>query len=223
METEIQRGVKTDRKKDCIYVFSTQATNMLKELQNTTSMKQNAKNQLSQLQQTYTSMNGITNMGNLVPNLRSNSNLPNDLSSLYNGSQTAVVRSKINQMSSALNGMSPNQAMQYLRRQEQIKAASDGVMTESIYNNQMRELQNMEQLTAAIKSASTPKEIADLQARIQTAQGEIQAEQEKINLIKIAQDSQQKLLDMQKQQVAKNSFYGNSDKTHNYPFPKITN
>lgn len=202
---------------------TTQSANMLKELQNAASMLQNAKNQLNQLQQTYQSMNGLTNMGNLVPSLRSNSNLPNDLSSLYNGSQTAAVRSKINQMSSALNGMSPNQAMQYLRQQEQIKAASDSVMTESIYNNQMRELQNMEQLTAAINSASTPKEIADLQARIQTAQGEIQAEQEKINLIKMAQDSQQKLLEMQKQQISRQSLYGDSDTTNHYPSPKITN
>ncbi|XDJ36617.1 MAG: type IV secretion system protein (plasmid) [Burkholderia sp.] len=65
----------------------------------------------------------------------------------------------------------------------------------------MRELNDIQALTDQINKTTTPKQIMDLQARIQTAQGAIQGEQAKLQLMAMAQQAQDKLLKAQQEEA----------------------
>ncbi|MDC9184887.1 type IV secretion system protein [Escherichia coli] len=54
-------------------------------------------------------------------------------------------------------------------------------MAQNAYNNEMAELNNIQELTNQIDSTTDMKQIADLQARIQTAQGAIQGSKRSCN------------------------------------------
>ncbi|MES3191869.1 type IV secretion system protein [Escherichia coli] len=88
------------------------------------------------------------------------------------------------------------------------KGAYDRVMAQNAYNNEMAELNNIQELTNQIDSTTDMKQIADLQARIQTAQGAIQGEQTKLQLMAMLQTSQDKILQEQKQYAQKRFVLG---------------
>ena len=81
-------------------------------------------------------------------------------------------------------------------------------MAQNAYNNEMAELNNIQELTNQIDSTTDMKQIADLQARIQTAQGAIQGEQTKLQLMAMLQTSQDKILQEQKQYAQKRFVLG---------------
>jgi type IV secretion system protein VirB5 len=90
-------------------------------------------------------------------------------------------------------------------------------MTEQAYDNQMRELNDMQTLTQQIGQATTQKQIEDLQARIQTAQGAIHGEQTKLQLMAMGQQAQQQLLQQQKAVAQKRYLLGDDDEQNQAP------
>ncbi|WP_225776484.1 type IV secretion system protein [Pseudomonas sp. Marseille-Q5115] len=165
----------------------------------------NLKEQLSTQQGMYGAMTGASGMGGLLPNSTSTykENLPQDASTIYSDATNgnSSIANDASSMSSKFDdqiaGMDKTEALDFVQKQVKEKGAYDRVMTENAYNNQMRELDDIQTLTEQIDSTTSQKEISDLQARISTAQGAIQAEQTKVNLMSMMQSSQDKILEQQ--------------------------
>ena len=79
-------------------------------------------------------------------------------------------------------------------------------MGEEAYDATIARLTNLEGLAAQIDSQTDSKQILDLQARIQTEQGAIQNEQTKLQLMSMLQQSEQGLIEAQKDAVTHDVF-----------------
>lgn len=90
-------------------------------------------------------------------------------------------------------------------------------MTEQAYNNQMQELNDMQTLTQQIGQATTQKQIDDLQARIQTAQGSIQGKQTKLRLMAMGQQEQQQSLEQQRDVAQRRYLIGDPTESNQAP------
>lgn len=164
------------------------------------------KAQLEQQKRMYESLSGSGNYGAMLSNGAQTiqNNLPEDWTTVYNdamgsSSMSGEATSMQGAFDSKINNMSRADALAYANKQLREKGAYDRVMAQKAYNNQMRELEDIQTLTASIDTTTSQKEISDLQARIQTAQGTIQGEQAKLQLMAMLQKSQDKMLEQQKE------------------------
>lgn len=188
------------------------------------------KRQVQSLQSQYEALTGSSGIGGFLSGspgiLRQN--LPENWKNVYAdalGGQSGITGpavSMTDQFKQRINSMPAGQALALIEKKRQRKGAYDRVMAARAYNNQMRELDNMTALTQQINSATSMKEIADLQARIQTAQGTIQAEQVKLQLMAMLQESQDKLLRMQQGEAEENYLVGDALQGGSWNFPDIT-
>lgn len=174
------------------------------------------KNQLLVQKQTYESLAHTTNLGSLLDTATSDliGNLPSNWQSVYNdalnsnSSITGSVSSMVNQYNDQIDNMSPRDAISYINKQMAEKGAVDRSMATKAYDNEMAELDDMQDLQQQIATTADTKSIADLQARIQTAQGAVQGEQAKLKLMSMLQDSEDKIYQQQKDRAADNLNYG---------------
>jgi len=188
----------------------------------------NLKEQLSTQQGMYGAMTGSSGMGGMLPDSTSTyqQNLPEDWNKVYadamnsNSSVTGDAQSMLSQYDSEIEGMDRIEAMDYVNQRLREKGAYDRVVAQKAYNNQMRELEDIQALTDRIDSTTSQKEISDLQARISTAQGAIQGEQTKIQLMAVLQESQNKLLEQQQKKAVDRWLLGEPG---NNTSPDITN
>lgn len=164
------------------------------------------KAQLEQQKRMYESLSGSSGFGSMLSNSAQTiqNNLPEDWTTVYEDAMgSSTMRGDATSMQgvfdSKINNMSRAEALAYANKQLREKGAYDRVMAQKAYNNQMRELEDIKTLTASIDSTTSQKEISDLQARIQTAQGTIQGEQAKLQLMAMLQKSQDKMLEQQKE------------------------
>ncbi|EPO2651014.1 type IV secretion system protein, partial [Escherichia coli] len=141
-------------------------------------------------------------------------NLPSDWTQVYSDAMnsssgiTSSAQSMLKEFQSQIDGMNRSEAMSFIKQKLAEKGAYDRVMAQNAYNNEMAELNNIQELTNQIDSTTDMKQIADLQARIQTAQGAIQGEQTKLQLMAMLQTSQDKILQEQKQYAQKRFVLG---------------
>lgn len=187
------------------------------------------KSQLTQQEQQYQALTGSTGIGNLLSGDTSllKQNLPSNWTTVYgdalnSGSSGYNSRSTeiVNAIKSKVDGMGRTDALDYATQQDEQKGATDRAMGEQAYDNEMAELNNIQSLTDQIDSTTTPKEIADLQARVATAQGSIQAEQTKLNLMASLQKSQDKINQQQQAEAVRRYTIGNAD--DDFTAPNIT-
>lgn len=199
--------------------FAQTAENFLKEIEN-------AKAQLRQAETQYAAITGSAgSYSSLLPtsitSLRNN--LPTNWNSVYsdamnsNSSVSGSASSILSQFDSQIRSMGRGDALTFIDKQLHQKGAYDRAMTEQAYNNQMQELNDMQTLTQQIGQATTQKQINDLQARIQTAQGSIQGEQAKLRLMAMGQQAQQQLLQQQKEIAQKRYLIGDDDEPNKAP------
>ncbi|EEE1025483.1 type IV secretion system protein [Salmonella enterica subsp. enterica serovar Miami] len=180
------------------------------------------KQQLATQKATYESLAKTTDIGNLLGSSTSAiaKNLPADWRKVYSdamnstSSVTGDVQSMVGDFNSEVDDMNPSDAIKTLNKKLAEKGAYDRVIAEKAYNNQMQELSDMQELTEQISTTKDVKEVADLQARIQTAQGAIQGEQAKLKLMSMLQESQDKLYEAQRERAVGNFIYG-TDGGHN--------
>src|SRR3546814_11577657 len=78
-------------------------------------------------------------------------------------------------------------------------------MSERAYDSMTRRLANVDALQNKINQTTNPKEIAELQARIQIEQANIQAEQTRIQLASKPLDAERTLLQARAQQIGRAS------------------
>ncbi|MDU9036981.1 type IV secretion system protein [Pseudomonas corrugata] len=183
-----------------------------------------AKAQLEQQKRMYESLSGASGFGRLLSNSAQTiqDNLPEDWTTVYNdamgsSSMSGDATSMQEAFDSKINNMSRAEALAYANKQLREKGAYDRVMAQKAYNNQMRELEDIQTLTARIDTTTSQKEISDLQARIQTAQGTIQGEQAKLQLMAMLQKSQDKMLDQQKELAVRRYSIGTEDDDNTAP------
>lgn len=188
------------------------------------------KNQVDQMRMQYKALTGSFGAGNFLPNAigEAANSLPRDWQGVYGdatGGSSPYASQADNMMGrfkAKIANMTPTQALDYVQRQRQQKGAYDRVMTQKVYDDQQRDLSNLQRLTSQIDSASSLKDISDLQARISTAQGTIQAEQQKLQAMAMLQKAQDKILQAQQEQVDNKYLYGNGLNDGNWSFPDIT-
>ena len=182
--------------------------------------------ELQQLQQQYDAVTGsVGNYQNMLPTSLASlrNNLPANWTQVYsdamnsNSSISGSASSILSQFDSQIRGMGRLEAVQFISQKLREKGAYDRAMTEQAYNNQMRELNDMQALTNQIGSAGTEKQILDLQARIQTAQGAIHGEQAKLALMAMGQRSQQQLLEQQESLARKRYVLGDDNEPNSAP------
>lgn len=151
-------------------------------------------------------------------------NLPSNWSQVYgdalNGGTSGYntrTTQIINAVKSRIDSMGRSDALDYANSQVEAKGATDRAMGEQAYNNEMAELNNIQSLTNQIDATSTPKQIADLQARISTARGAIEAEQTKLNLMSSLQKSQDKILEQQQTEAVRRYTIGTASDDNTAP------
>ncbi|MFP3558185.1 type IV secretion system protein [Paraburkholderia sp. SIMBA_049] len=182
--------------------------------------------QLDQARQQYEAMSGtIGSYQNMLPTSISTlrNNLPQNWSQVYSDAMNSTssvsgsASSILSQFDSQIRSMGRGDALTFIDQQLHAKGAYDRAMTEQAYDNQMRELNDMQSLTQQIGQATTQKQIEDLQARIQTAHGAINGEQTKLQLMAMGQQAQQQLLQQQKAVAQKRYLIGDDDEQNQAP------
>ncbi|EEM0307392.1 type IV secretion system protein [Salmonella enterica subsp. enterica serovar Oranienburg] len=191
-------------------------TSLAKTLEEMANQLDQLKQQLATQKATYESLAKTTNIGDLLDTSTSSlaNNLPDDWQKVYSdamnssSSVTGSVNSMMNKVNNEIDDLSPADALKLMNQRLSEKGAYDRVVAEKAYNNQMQELSDMQALTDQISTTKDVKEIADLQARIQTAQGAIQGEQAKLNLMSMLQDAQDKIYEQQRERAVRRNNYG---------------
>lgn len=171
----------------------------------------NLKNQLTQQMNMLKSMTGSNGYGALLGNTSGSIKqlLPSDWGNVYDdatssGSSFAGAASNLtSSFNGKVDGMSRLQGLQYTMQQMQSKGAYDRSMTQNVYNDQMQELNELDSLQNEIDTTTSVKDTADLQARIQTLQGQIQAQDTKLKMMAMLQQSQDKLISAQREEAAR--------------------
>lgn len=184
------------------------------------------KAQLDQARQQYEAMSGtIGSYQNMLPTSTSTlrNNLPHNWSQVYSDAMNSTssvsgsASSILSQFDNQIRGMGRGDALKFIDQKLHEKGAYDRAMTEQAYDNQMRELNDMQSLTQQIGQATTQKQIQDLQARIQTAQGAIHGEQAKLQLMAMGQQAQEQILRQQQSIAQKRYLLGDDSEGNTAP------
>lgn len=168
--------------------------------------------QVKQLETTYKSLTGSSGIGSLFDNSSLKSLLPSDWQNVYesvsNGGYSGIsgtVSSIISSEKSKVSGTLPD-ALSSLESRMSQKAAYDKSLGESAYKSALQRLDSIEKMIQQIDEETDPKEIMDLQARIQGEQASIQNEQTKIQLMAMLQKAEDGLISQQKKEVWNKAF-----------------
>jgi len=180
-------------------------TQLIQQVQVMESQLQTAQKDLSQAQQAYQSMTGSRGMQNLLSGTVRNY-LPADWSqvvSAVNGTSStygvlsAGIQTNISANAvlspSALAAMSPTQ--QSLITSQRQNTALLQALTQQALSTTSSRFSSIQTLISTIGSASDPKGILDLQARISAEQGMLQTDQSKLQTLYQAVQAQQAALE----------------------------
>lgn len=148
-----------------------------------------------QMVKEYESITGSRGLGSVSYN-SGISGMITEPSAMYSGSgQTPGIISA--EQAKANNG-TVESVEAAIREREMLTAASHKAATLKSYDGAKQRLTQIESLMAQINSTQDPKAIQELQARIGIEQAALQNEQNKLNLVAQAQDSEVALLKQQK-------------------------
>lgn len=164
------------------------------------------KTQIDQMKQTYAAFNGARGMAQLLNNPVLKNQLPSDWQAVYNRVQnggykgvTGAAQAIID--AEKLSSSSVKDAKVSIRQRQADTLATDKAMGLQAYDLAKARLDNIQGLMASIDSATDPKAIADLQARIASEQATIQNEQTKMQLMAMLQGAEEKLIAQQKREL----------------------
>ncbi|QNT77560.1 type IV secretion system protein [Entomobacter blattae] len=192
---------------------------LLQQVSTAKSQLTNMQQQLETTMNMYKSLNGNTVFSTLLPQAaeKIEANLPEDWRKVYldafNGSSdySGTVNDMMQTMQERINSLSPMQALDTIQKELDEKGAYDRAVALKAYNNHMAELNNIQDLAEQLQFASTPKEVLDLQTRINAMQGTIQGETAKIQLMAMLQKAQLDVLEMERNRAVLRMAIGNKD------------
>lgn len=163
------------------------------------------RNQITNQQQLYGSLNGSRGIGQLLNNPALRDTLPANWQQVYasvmSGGYAGLTgpaksirdTNAIYQCPSTL----PQDQLQRCYR-EMNKTAQDKAFANDAYAASQKRLDNIQALMGQIDNASDQKTILDLQARIQSEQAMVQNEQTKLQMFKMMSEAEDKLIAQQK-------------------------
>lgn len=168
-------------------------TQLVQQVQTAAQELQTAQSELSQARQSYQSLTGTRGMQNLLSGTNRNY-LPADVASLEatlsgSGGTYGALASNVQAAMTAnavlspatLASLSPAERNAIVA-QRQAVALQQGISQQALVNSSGRFAQ-VQQLISSIGSAQDPKAVLDLEARISAEQGELQAEQTKLEVL----------------------------------------
>lgn len=166
------------------------------------------KAQVQQLQTTYKSLTGSSGIGNLFRDPQLANMLPSNWQGVYSSVAdggyagiTGSVSQILTQEQGGIAGTVDQAQANIVQRQAQV-AAYDKAMGEHAYSGAIQRLNDIQGLVDQIDQETDPKQIMDLQARIQGEQAAIQNEQTKLQLMAMLQRAENGLIVQQKAAVA---------------------
>lgn len=179
------------------------------QLQNLTEQLATAKSQLA----AFTESSGYGNLANDY-NIRNQlrAALPSSADDLLNRAGSSGLNGDVSQITDDV--MAPvnfQEDRQELSKRALNIEATAKAMSERAYDSMTRRLANVDALQDKINQTTNPKEIAELQARIQIEQANITAEQTRVQLASQQLDAERHLLQARAQRVYGGWFGNKSD------------
>ncbi len=165
---------------------------------------QGMKDQLSQQQQLFNSMNGARGIGQLLNNPALKDALPQNWQTVYSAIQAGgyaglTGSAKAIRDANAIFQCKTGTKEEIARCNRELnKSAQDKAFANDAYTAAQRRLDNIQALMGQIDSATDSKQIQDLQVRMQAEQAMIQNEQTKLTMFKMMADAEDKLIAQQK-------------------------
>lgn len=164
------------------------------------------KDQLDQMQQLYGSLNKLTNMADVAsvlndPSIRKA--LPQDfnaIESILSGSGSGAFGDSASKFLQANSTYQTSANDFYAQELSRIQNRNAGQMSlgQQIYDAATKRIDGIDQLRQRIASASTAKEVADLQARIQTEMAFLQIDVVRMQGVRMVQQAQVQVDDQRK-------------------------
>lgn len=160
--------------------------------------------QFTQLQQTYTAMNGLRNVGNLMNKDLSAQYLPPDYQAAYTalrngrGGSLAGISGTLNQIATSNQAQScaqssTNAATVRACQQAWQTMAMNKYVGQAGYDQTASNIGKLQQYVGAITTSSDSKSLQDLQARIAVEQVKMQNEQMKLQTIAMMQHADEEM------------------------------
>lgn len=167
---------------------------------------QGMKDQLTQQQQLFNSMNGARGIGQLLNNPELKNALPADWQKVYSSIQSGgyaglTGTAKVIRDANAIYDCNSGAAGTVARCNRELnKVAQDKAFASDAYAAAQRRLDNIQALMGQIDNTTDAKQIFELQARMQAENGMIQNEQTKLMMFRMMADSEDKLIAQQKRE-----------------------
>ncbi|MGS1116500.1 type IV secretion system protein [Castellaniella sp. UC4442_H9] len=179
------------------------------QLKNLTDQLATAKSQLA----AFTQSSGYGNVvGNSDIRNQLRAALPSSAQDLLNRSGSSNLDGDVGRITDQVMGpVNFREDRQELSRRALNIEATSKAMSERAYDSMTRRLANVDALQDKINQTSNPKEIAELQARIQIEQANIQAEQTRIQLASQQLEAERNLLQARAEHVY-GGWFGNTKK-----------
>lgn len=182
-----------------------QVSQLKAQLQTLTNTYTKVTQQLETAQKAYQAVTGARGMGDLFNSPALRKYMPQDMRKVYDaakgGGFTGITGSVDAILSSeALTGtVAERQAA--IRKRQRNNAATSQLMAQDAYAGAEARLDNLDSLLGQINSATDPKAISDLQARIAIEQARVAAEAQKMQMMSYMAAAQEKLAKEQEQEL----------------------
>lgn len=176
-----------------------------------------AKDQLAQAKQMYESVTGNRNFGELFNDRKIEDLLPKDMQGFYDDLTKNGISGSVDDIlkSEKLTGSVEDMSKAIDERQRQSAAAQKALGLKA-YDAAQQRLNRIEDLRKEIAKTGDQKAIGELQARLQVEQAAIQSETNKLQILQQMQFNEDKLIEMQRQELNRKIFNKN-----NSEMPKI--
>jgi type IV secretion system protein VirB5 len=162
--------------------------------------------QLTQLRATYEALSGVRGLGSALYNPALRQYLPPDWARVYDGAMAggyAGISGTLSAIQAAETprGSVAEQQARILAR-SRTTAATDKAVGLTAYQSARERLNQIESLMGQINRTRDQKSIQEVQARIAVEQAALQHETTKLQLVAMLQQSEQRLIEQQKTDVA---------------------
>lgn len=163
--------------------------------------------QLQQAQRQYSALYGIRNMGNLVNNPAARSYLPPEYATILSQGvgQWAAIRNAAQKFDVSMTTLSASSDAAQAFNQAGKQAALNRAAAETAYATASQRFNDIQVLLDKVNAAPDPKDMADLQGRIQAEQVMMQNEANKLQMLQQLASAQRDLQAQQAREISMKS------------------
>lgn len=183
-----------------------------------------AKQQYDMAQQQYSNLSGVTDIANLLPNELDQlaSTLPDEWQDIYQdlkGSDglSGGARNIFDDDQEEMSSRSLSEAEDMVRNQQSQQYAVDESLASEGYEAQLQRVEDLKTAVQELNTASTAKEVMDLEARMAMTQASIMVERNRYMLAEMLTRAQQERARVQAKEVHSRRFYGTSGTDNSIP------